>query len=443
MTKKEKDGRNSIRKIDKNWESLFDKHHILENIEKNGNFIITAKQINEFKEARLMTKFDYINSLPDLFFDNKLSILPVTRGSYVIGQFNAYEKIENKSKTFRDNRIELPFPEWIETIDHTAITSESTMINAAYATGMMQDLFNDDEIMQTVNGRMSSGSFNFNINGTLSNLQHNINVENSQLEIDGGFETENKLMLIEAKNNATDSFLIRQLYYPFRLWSNKVKKPVIPIYLQYQNGTYNFSVFKFNDPNNYNSLELITRKNYIIGGESTSLNDIVMLLKSTKYIKDHPDIPFPQANSFERLLDLLTAIYDSTVGYVTTEELTILNNFVYRQANYYASAAIYLELVARNSDGTLSLTKLGLNIMNSSLKQRNLGIIRQVFKHETFARLMERRLNSRGALTADQSYEVIKKYNLLPPKYSESTKRRRISTVNAWLKSILSMVDDY
>lgn len=41
------------------WESLFDKYHILTEIEQNGQFIISANQIKEFREPRLMTKFDH------------------------------------------------------------------------------------------------------------------------------------------------------------------------------------------------------------------------------------------------------------------------------------------------------------------------------------------------------------------------------------------------
>lgn len=41
------------------WESLFDKYHILAEIERNGQFVISANQIKEFREPRLMTKFDH------------------------------------------------------------------------------------------------------------------------------------------------------------------------------------------------------------------------------------------------------------------------------------------------------------------------------------------------------------------------------------------------
>lgn len=38
-------------KNDKAWERLFDKHNILEHIERNGQFIISSAQINEVRKA--------------------------------------------------------------------------------------------------------------------------------------------------------------------------------------------------------------------------------------------------------------------------------------------------------------------------------------------------------------------------------------------------------
>ncbi|MEG0157606.1 MAG: hypothetical protein RR661_08155, partial [Anaerovoracaceae bacterium] len=79
-----------MRLIDEKWEQIFDRYDVAKEIERNGLFHITANQIKEFKEPRLMTKFDTRESLPRVFGD-KLGILPVTRGSYVIGEFDLYE----------------------------------------------------------------------------------------------------------------------------------------------------------------------------------------------------------------------------------------------------------------------------------------------------------------------------------------------------------------
>ena len=71
--------------IEEKWEALFEKYRIREEVAAHGCFPITADQIREFKEPRLMTKFDTRESLPKVF--GRLGILPVTRGKYVIGDF--------------------------------------------------------------------------------------------------------------------------------------------------------------------------------------------------------------------------------------------------------------------------------------------------------------------------------------------------------------------
>lgn len=43
----------------KSWEILFERYKIFEQIEKNGVFYITTKQIKDEREPRLMAKFDY------------------------------------------------------------------------------------------------------------------------------------------------------------------------------------------------------------------------------------------------------------------------------------------------------------------------------------------------------------------------------------------------
>ena len=201
------------------WKQLFEKHGILEKIEKHGVFEITSSQINKFREARLMTKFDHRKNLPEIFKKHKLSILPITRGSYLISQFEAYKDFEEKNTEI----IKVSFPTFIESIDYENITSESAALNCAYVSGILADFIEDERIIPTVSGRMGSDTFDFLIK-TRSGTDVRVNVNNSQIEIDGGFEGVETLSLIEAKNSLSDDFLIRQLYYPYRLWRNKIGK---------------------------------------------------------------------------------------------------------------------------------------------------------------------------------------------------------------------------
>ena len=77
------------------WEDIFLDFDILNKIDKCGSFIITADDIRKYKEPRLMTKFDYSKQLPKVFKDNKLGILPIKNGEYIIGKYNLFKNISN------------------------------------------------------------------------------------------------------------------------------------------------------------------------------------------------------------------------------------------------------------------------------------------------------------------------------------------------------------
>ena len=82
-------------KNNKAWYELFEKYNIIKVISEKGFFEITADEIKESgREPRLMTKFDSSENLPDVFIENNLTILPIKRGSYIIGKFQNYQKID-------------------------------------------------------------------------------------------------------------------------------------------------------------------------------------------------------------------------------------------------------------------------------------------------------------------------------------------------------------
>src|SRR5690554_4849486 len=101
-------------KNDKAWEKLFDEYDILQRVNTNGNFIIESRKIGKYRESRLMTKFDHESNLPIIFKDNQLSILPVSRGSYIIGRFKNYKKV---NYDVEDNLIYKGFPTFVESIN--------------------------------------------------------------------------------------------------------------------------------------------------------------------------------------------------------------------------------------------------------------------------------------------------------------------------------------
>ena len=88
------------------WEALFAKWEIPARVEAEGRFLISADQIREYREPRLMAKFDHRVNLPQIFAENGLAILPVSRGDYVIGPFEAYCRFEEDEPPVR--RFSLP-----------------------------------------------------------------------------------------------------------------------------------------------------------------------------------------------------------------------------------------------------------------------------------------------------------------------------------------------
>ena len=296
-------------KNDKAWERLFDEHNILFRIENEGFFKISAEQIKKFREPRLMTKFDHKINLPNIFSKNNLSILPITRGDYLISHFDVWHDFEES-----DSRIfQAYLPEQLQSLDSKNIFSETVALNCAFASGIIEDFIEDENIFPTVSGRMSSGTFDFKINDTTKNFYHNVSVNNSQIEIDAAFEGINFLTLIEAKNDLSNDFLVRQIYYPYRTWKNRVKKPVKTVFLVYSNGIFYLREYSFADPNFYSSIYLVKQKKYSIDSTKITLKDIQEILCNVK-TEIEPEISFPQADKFERVINLCELLNEKTLN---------------------------------------------------------------------------------------------------------------------------------
>jgi hypothetical protein len=421
---------------DKAWEKLFEKHNILKCVEERGLYEITAKQINEYREARLMTKFDHRSNLPILFEENKLSILPITRGSYVIANFEAYHDLELPVTEIH----KVVAPDFIHSINFDNITSEATAINVAYLSGILADFIGEETLLPTVSGRMSSNRFNFNIYNRVSRVMQSISVVNSQLEIDGGYEGFDSLTLIEAKNSLSDDFLVRQLYYPFRLWQGKVRKPVKPVFLTYTNGVYNLYEYEFHEPDNYNSLILVKQKNYTLEQEEIQLDEIISLFKRVQLTEEPMRIPFPQADSFRRVINICELLNENE--FLTREEITYNYDFDIRQTNYYTDACRYLGLIDKGRDHVEGikyfLTDKGRNVFRLNIKNRNLSFVKCILEKRAFYEAFQEYLSELELPPRDEIVKIMEESGLYNVN-SESTYKRRASTISGWINWILDL----
>lgn len=423
----------SSSKNDLAWEKLFEKYSILNRLANYERVAISSAEINAFREARLMTKFDHRSQLPELFAKHKLSILPTSRGTYEIGAFETFCDFNKEDVEI----IPVEFPAFLESIDYKNIASESIAINCAFVSKILHDFTNEENLFPTVSGRMGSSSFNFAIKSNRGAVR--ISVENSQIEIDGGFEGKYSLNLIEAKNYISDDFLIRQLYYPYRLWSSKIAKRVRPIFLTYSNGVFDLREYEFTDPELYNSIQLIQHKKYAVRERDISIENIQNVLDNIQVSKE-PELPFPQADSFERVINLCELLRQK--GFLSKEDVTHNYDFDHRQTDYYLNAAKYLGLVEdRNENQQIgcTLSQDGIRIFNLPIAERQLEFVRLILSRVAFKGTLKLYFDKGDAPTKDEVIEIMKNARLHGIA-SEQTYRRRASTVISWINWILKLV---
>jgi hypothetical protein len=418
------------------WERLFCQYDILNQIDANGRFEIFARQIKEYREPRLMTKFDHAINLPKIFSDNRLSILPVTRGSYVISHFDAYHEFEDVRAPVK--RFSLPA--YIQSLDSNNIPSESIALNCAVTAGIVADFLQDEALVSTVCGRMGSGAFDFAITNTRNNTPCRVQVNNSQIEIDAAYEGVRGLALFEAKRDLSNDFLVRQLYYPFRTWRSRITKPVRSLFLVYSNGIYRLYEYSFQDADNYCSLVLVNQKNYSIEDTDIEITDIQAVLKRTAIIQE-PQVPFPQADSFERVINICELLNERELS---RGNITGHYAFDARQTNYYTDAARYLGLLEKWNDERTPVYKLsekGRQILGLNYKQRQLAYCAQILSHKVFGDVLRKWFEKGNMPVTGDIIQIMKASNLYHVE-SDSTFERRSSTVKSWLNWILGLVNE-
>lgn len=413
------------------WKAIIEKYHILEHIEKDGCFPIKASQIKEFREPRLMAKWDSTDALPEVLRKNKINILPDSRSSYVLGDFLLYQEIPPLDEPVtRMEHVELPD---YESIDINNISSEANAINVLIISGILNDFLGTGENVSTFNGRMGTGCFTFEVD-THRGIKQKICVNNAQCEIDGGFENEASVVIMEAKNVVHEDFHIRQLYYPYRLWKDKVKKPIRLIFSVYSNRIYRLFEYRFKIPEDYSSIELVKSKNYSLQDTKITKEDLWEVRNHTTTRTDDDmndtDIPFIQANSMDRIISLLENLYENPM---TGLQIAELMDFEPRQSDYYFNAGRYLGLFEKHADDKqriVSLTPLGEKVFRLNYKKRQLKLVELILEHEIFGAFFDSMMLTGQLHDKNKIADEMRRLHVC----NESQIVRRAGSVSGWLK---------
>ena len=395
-------------------------------LERRGYFYIGARELEQLsgRQPRLMAKHDFSTSRPWIFQRLRLGIVPVSRSEYLVGRFNLYERFP---ETQRGEVRTLELPAGLDTLSLEAVSSEAVALNGASASGMLEDFLGCAPLQATVAGRMSTHGLKVR----LPDLGVDVAVDRAQMEIDGGFESLEHLVLVEAKNHLSEDFNIRQLYFPYRRFQQRLAKDVVPVYLVYSNGIFHLYRYEFRDPADFRSISLVDSARYALSSSHLNAQAALDIVRAVAP-EPEPAVPFPQANSFERVVNLLELI---ALQPLSKAEITQRYDFDPRQADYYANAARYLGL-AEPVEDTWEPTEHGRRVIEQPQRDaRNAALIRALAARRVFREALELSL-ARGAVAS--TAEICAAMDGLG--LSLATSRRRASTVARWAQWVLDTV---
>ncbi len=388
------------------WVNIFNKYKLLKEIKSTGYVDITATEIKDVdgKEARLMTKVDFRENLPPIMTAEGLSILAIKNGVYRIAKNDPFIDINEK---VTNTIINVVPPKSIITIDPFNIKSESGALDIAYISEMCEKTFGEETNL-SIRGRLR-GNLDFDIGSTP------YNIDGVQIEVDGGYEGNKKIHLIEAKIGYRNNINIRQLLYPELYWKEEIKfKKEIQSYVFYlQDDIFRFLPYIYDGKIGYIDHSKEKAFRFVNPKKVISIKDIPIN-------EDMVDVtvPFPQADKFEKIQDMLFVI--SKNDCISKFELQLQFDIVPRQIDYYFNVLKWLK-VCKEENECLILTTKGLSVIEQPFKSRIEELAKIVFSEPILNFYYNNKKIPEQCFT---------KYGM----NSDSTQNRRLQTVKSWIK---------
>ena len=264
-----------------------------------------------------------------------------------------------------------------------------------------------------------------------------IHVNNSQVEIDGGFESRESFAIIEGKNVVHSNFLVRQLYYPYRLWENKLRKPVRPVFLVYSNNIFRLMEYEFTSLEHYNSIRLAQEKLYSLEDTEITKEALYGVWQQAE-VKPEPDVTFIQADSFDKVISLTEHLKERPLS---APEIAERFGFRERQSDYYYNACKYLGLAEKKKDGDgvvrVRLTERGRGLLKLRYKPRQLEYVKLILEHRIFHELFEETLHTGSLPEKRRICQKMQEFHVCGPNLIQ----RRASSVAGWLRWMMGLAE--
>jgi len=415
------------------WEKLDENLDLRERLSTGDSVRITANAIKRItkREPRLLTKFDTKGQRPRVL--RNATILPVANGEYLILPGDGYHPVESVSSistwTTSDYSRKLSSLPWED-----GPSSESQLIDIAHASGLLGDFLGEAELFLTVRGRLRSPAFEFKFPTNFGETV--VDVSGVQVEVDAGYEGEH-LNLIEAKLGKWSDFHVRQLYYPVRMWQERLpQKRSRAVFISYSDKVIALRLYDFTPSDDYGALTLTQASDFVLDALDHHI-DLQEILTETRPEPAPRGVTFPQADDMAKVLDIVDA---TSAGVVNTSETMVRYGFTERQALYYPTAARYLGLLEPSGSGR-KLSDLGREFSDASRTGRHRMVVARLAALPVFRTALEQAVNNEGALPTTEAIAswIAEESTVAGLPLSGSTLPRRAATVRRWIEWALDV----
>ncbi len=414
------------------WEHVFSEYPVIDEIERVGVFSISSAELNKLSkplggpDARNLVKYDHQRLLPPVLRKHKLSILPVARGQFVVGDFRIYAQLDDS---------EIPDVKKFRVASHLdslkKLSSETDALTIAWHGGVINS-FLGEEVVYVGGGKDSGQGFDMTVSFENPYAEHKtIHVDKGvSIEIDGLYEGPNVIAAFEAKMKPVVDFNIRQLFYPYRALRPRTSKNVKTVFLTYWNEIFDIREFEFRDPMSISSFQEVARNRYTLAQSSISMSELVALASRKSENRPVLDYPLPQADKLDKVLSLAEMLTQQTMS---KEDISEAFGFHLRQSDYYANAAGFLGLARRTDRGLWGSTPLAEEAFSKDFRNRNILLAGLILSQETvrfvFLELAKHGQMPKNEFILEKFLETGESGGL-----SGSTLPRRINTVKGWAK---------
>lgn len=183
----------------------------------------------------------------------------------------------------------------------------------------------------------------------------------------------------------------------------------------------------------YGQLEIVSNRAFTINDSEVAVINLAEALQAVEIEAEPGQIPFPQANDMDKVVDTIQLI---DLGVNTKAAISEFFEFDGRQSYYYTDAARYLGFVEKFQH-TFVLTEAGRDFLTMPARtQRTKAIFRQMLKRPSLRaalELLEQRDFDLAKVRDNELADIIQQNTSL----SGSTPLRRASTLRKWFKWLI------